>query len=57
MAKGKARSVLSWIPSLSAHLRQMGIAQLRQEQGEEIWLVAGGSDLCKPYAEATPSLI
>jgi hypothetical protein len=58
MAKGEStrRSRLD-AEHLTAHLRQVGIAQLSQEKEEEIWLVADGSDLCKPYAEAMPYLM
>lgn len=58
MAKGEStqRSQLD-AEHLSAHLRQVGIKQLSQEEEEEIWLVADGSDLCKPYAEAMPYLM
>ena len=58
MAKGEStqRSDLD-AEHLTAHLRQVGIAQLKQEQEEEIWLVADGSDLCKPYAQAMPYLM
>src|SRR5258708_34156744 len=57
MAKGEStqRSDLD-AEHLTAHLRQVGIAQLEQGQEEESWLVADGSDLCKTEAEAMPYL-
>src|SRR5258708_3135166 len=58
MAKGEStqRSQLD-AEHLTARLRQVGIEELSQEEEEEIWLVADGSDLCKPYAEAMPYLM
>src|SRR5260370_18740172 len=58
MAKGEStqRSKLE-AEHLTARLRQVGIEELSQEEEEEIWLVADGSDLCKPYAEAMPYLM
>jgi hypothetical protein len=35
----------------------VGVAQLRQSEEEEVWLIADGSDLCKPYAQEMPYLM
>jgi len=53
MAKGEStkRSDLD-AEDLTARLRQVGVAQLRESESEEVWLIADGSDLCKPYAAA-----
>ena len=42
---------------LTAQLRQVGIAQLQESEEEEVWLIADGSDLCKPYAQEMPYLM
>jgi hypothetical protein len=42
---------------LTAQLRQRGVAQLAQGTGDELWLIADGSDLRKPYAQAMPALM
>src|SRR5260370_24581439 len=58
--KGKAHSVRNSMLSISLPIYEpVGIAQLtrEQEKEEEIWLVADGSDLCKPYAETMPYLM
>jgi Transposase DDE domain len=58
MAKGEStrRSEID-AEHLTAQLRQVGIAQLRQSEEEEVWLIADGSDLCKPYAQEMPYLM
>jgi hypothetical protein len=42
---------------LTTQLRQRGIAQLASGAGAELWLIADGSDLRKPYAHAMPALM
>ena len=42
---------------LTAQLRQRGVAQLAAGPGDELWLIADGSDLRKPYAHALPALM
>lgn len=42
---------------LTARLREVAVQQLEQAPEEEIWLIADGSDLRKPYAEAMPYLM
>ena len=42
---------------LTAQLRQRGVAQLTEGSGDELWLIADGSDLRKPYAQALPALM
>jgi hypothetical protein len=42
---------------LTAHLRTAALAQLTTTASEELWLIADGSDLRKPYAKAMPSLM
>jgi hypothetical protein len=42
---------------LTAQLRQCGVAQLAEGPGDELWLIADGSDLRKPYAHALPALM
>lgn len=39
---------------LTACLRQVGVAQLRESEAQEVWLIADGSDLCQPYAQEMP---
>lgn len=58
MAKGEStkRSSLN-AEHLSEHLRQVGIEALQKEEEEEIWLVADGSNLRKPYAQSLPYLM
>ena len=58
MAKGKStkRSELN-AEDLTARLRQVGVAQLQESEAEEVWLIADGSDLCKPYAQEMPYLM
>jgi hypothetical protein len=57
MAKGEStkRSEID-AEHLTAQLRQVGVAQLAQAE-EEVWLIADGSDLCKPYAQEMPYLM
>ena len=58
MAKGKStkRSELD-AEDLTARLRQVGVEQLRESEAKEVWLIADGSDLCKPYAQEMPYLM
>lgn len=42
---------------LTTQLRQRGIAQLADGPGDELWLIADGSDLRKPYAHTMPALM
>ena len=42
---------------LTARLREVAIEQLKQAPEEEVWLIADGSDLRKPYAEEMPHLM
>jgi hypothetical protein len=58
MAKGEStrRSEID-AEHLTAQLRQVGVAQLQQSEEEEVWLIADGSDLCKPYAQEMPYLM
>src|SRR6266496_3065121 len=41
---------------LTAQLREVAVEQLAQALEDEVWLIADGSDLRKPYAEAMPAL-
>ena len=58
MAKGEStkRSELD-AEDLTARLRQVGVGQLQESKAEEVWLIADGSDLCKPYAQEMPYLM
>lgn len=58
MAKGEStkRSELN-AEDLTARLRQVGVEQLQKSEAEEVWLIADGSDLCKPYAQEMPYLM
>lgn len=58
MAKGEStqRSELD-AEDLTARLRQVGVAQVRESEEKEVWLIADGSDLCKPYAQEMPYLM
>jgi hypothetical protein len=42
---------------LTAQLREAAVEQLAQAPEDELWLIADGSDLRKPYAEAMPALM
>ena len=42
---------------LTAQLRSSAIAHLSETPSDELWLIADGSDLRKPYAKAMPSLM
>jgi hypothetical protein len=42
---------------LTAQLRSTAIAYLSETPSDELWLIADGSDLRKPYAKAMPSLM
>src|SRR6266567_5988119 len=42
---------------LTARLREVAVQQLEQAPEEEVWLIADGSDLRKPYAEMMPYLM
>lgn len=58
MAKGEStkRSELG-AEDLTARLRQVGVAQIQGSKTEEVWLIADGSNLCKPYAQEMPYLM
>jgi len=43
--------------SVLALLRQRGIAHLCEVDTDELWLIADGSDLRKPYAREMPALM
>lgn len=42
---------------LTQRLREAAVQQLEQAPEEEVWLIADGSDLRKPYAQAMPYLM
>ena len=42
---------------LTEQLREVALEQLAQAPEDELWLIADGSDLRKPYAEAMPALM
>jgi hypothetical protein len=42
---------------LTAQLRTQAVAHLRATPGDELWLIADGSDLRKPHAKAMPDLM
>ncbi len=42
---------------LTKRLREVAVEELEQAPEEELWLIADGSDLRKPYAEAMPYLM
>ena len=42
---------------LTAQLRTVAVADLAEGAHDELWLIADGSDLRKPYANAMPSLM
>jgi hypothetical protein len=42
---------------VTAQLREVAVEQLAQASEDELWLIADGSDLRKPYAEAMPALM
>ena len=42
---------------LTTQLRQRGLAQLAEGTGDELWLIADGSDLRKPCAHVMPALM
>ncbi len=42
---------------LTEQLREVAVEQLAQAPEDELWLIADGSDLRKPYAEAMPALM
>jgi hypothetical protein len=42
---------------LTAQLREVAVEQLVQAPEDDLWLIADGSDLRKPYAEAMPALM
>ena len=56
--KGKStkRSTLD-AEHLTAKLRRCAVEQLAQSEGEELWIIADGSDLRKPYATEMPALM
>lgn len=58
LAKGEStkRSQLD-AEHLTQRLREVAVQQLEQVPEEEVWLIADGSDLRKPYAEAMPYLM
>jgi hypothetical protein len=43
--------------SLTAVLRERGVAHLAEGESDELWLVADGSELRKPYAREMPCLM
>ncbi len=42
---------------LTAQLRAVAVEQLAQAPEDELWLIADGSDLRKPYAQEMPALM
>ncbi len=58
LAKGESthRSALD-DRHLTARLREVAVEQLEQAPEDEVWLIADGSDLRKPYAEQMPYLM
>src|SRR5437660_5094647 len=42
---------------LTKRLREVAVEQLAQAPEDELWLIADGSDLRKPYAEVMPYLM
>lgn len=42
---------------VTAHLRTMAVTHLRDDCGDELWLLADGSDLRKPYAKEMPDFM
>ena len=42
---------------LTAQLRTQAVAHLRATPGDELWLIADGSDLRKPHAKAMPDVM
>src|SRR5947209_2703976 len=42
---------------LTRRLREAAVEQLRQTPDDELWLIADGSDLRKPYAQEMPYLM
>src|SRR5260370_15941404 len=54
--KARARSEID-AEHLTAQLRKVGVAQLRQSEEEEVWVIADGSNLCKLYAQEMPYLM
>jgi hypothetical protein len=42
---------------LTAHLREHAVAHLAAAASEEVWLIADGSELRKPYAQEMPHLM
>jgi hypothetical protein len=58
LVKGKStkRSRLD-AEHLTAKLRQRGVEQLAESEEDELWVIADGSDLRKPYATEMPALM
>jgi hypothetical protein len=58
LAKGAStkRSQLD-AASLTARLRERGLAALAEADTDEVWLMCDGADLRKPYAERMPDLM
>lgn len=58
LVKGKStkRSTVD-AEHLTAKLRMRGVEQLAEAEEDELWLVADGSDLRKPYATEMPALM
>jgi hypothetical protein len=58
LVKGKStkRSTVD-AEHLTAKLRMRGVEQLAEAEEDELWLVADGSDLRKPYATEMPGLM
>ncbi len=45
------------VEHLTAQLREVALEQLAQAPEDELWLIADGSDLRKPYAQEMPALM
>jgi Transposase DDE domain len=58
MARGEStkRSQID-AASVTAAMRERGIAHLGEAETDEVWLIADGSDLRKPYAREMPDLM
>ena len=55
--KGAQRSPKLDAAHLTLQLRTQSLTHLQQHAPEELWLLADGSDLRKPYAKAMPNLM
>ncbi len=56
-AQSTKRSPLLDADHLTSTLRDTAISSLRQQAADEVWLIADGSDLRKPYATKMPDLM